>query len=157
MTNNIGQMTEALGFDSDITPASLALFSAAQAASRVMTGSISESALGWNLPWFCGCITGGRYQRRGDDNVMEGGSHSLPRPAFFVFASLISAASHFILAVATTEGGFALGVTLSGVAFGMVWPLMVSVLSFVVKNCDGVCNRYALCKNQLLTYYFHSS
>ncbi|KAL7436178.1 hypothetical protein ACHAXM_005047 [Skeletonema potamos] len=38
MTNNIGQMTEALGFEADLTPASLALFSAAQAASRVVTG-----------------------------------------------------------------------------------------------------------------------
>ena len=34
MTNNIGQMTEALGFDPDLTSASLALFSAAQGAGR---------------------------------------------------------------------------------------------------------------------------
>ncbi len=125
MTNNIGQMTEALGFDPDLTSASLALFSAAQAASRVMTGSISESALKWKLPWYCGCITGnGNRRRRGDDGV-HGGSRGLPRPAFLVVASLISALSHSILSVATTEEGFAFGVTMSGVAFGMVWPLMV--------------------------------
>ncbi|KAL7469352.1 hypothetical protein ACHAXS_009617 [Conticribra weissflogii] len=127
MTNNIGQMTEALGFDPDLTSASLALFSAAQAASRVMTGSISESALKWKLPWYCGCITGnGNRRRRGDDGV-HGGSRGLPRPAFLVVASLISALSHSILSVATTEEGFAFGVTMSGVAFGMVWPLMVLI------------------------------
>ena len=39
-------------------------------------------------------------------------------------ASLVSATSHFILAVSTSEVAFTLGVTLSGVAFGMVWPMM---------------------------------
>ena len=34
MTNNIGQMTESLGFDPATTTSSLALFSAAQGASR---------------------------------------------------------------------------------------------------------------------------
>lgn len=118
MTCNIGQMTEALGFDSDLTPASLALFSAAQAASRVVTGSISESALTWDVPWFCGCFA-------------TGGSRGVSRASFLVLASLISAASHFALAVATTERGFALGVTLSGWAFGMTWPLMVSEMLLI--------------------------
>lgn len=113
MTNNIGQMTEALGFDADLTPASLALFSAAQAASRVVTGAISEAALSWNLPWFCGHLSSG--------------GKGLARPAFLVVASIISAAAHFSLAIATTEEGFALGVALSGIAFGMVWPLMVLI------------------------------
>ena len=113
MTNNIGQMTEALGFDANLTPASLALFSAAQAASRVITGAVSEAALSWNLPWFCG--------------YLSSGGKGLARPAFLVVASLVSAAAHFSLAIATTEEGFALGVTLSGVAFGMVWPLMVLI------------------------------
>jgi len=113
MTNNIGQMTEALGFDSDLTPASLALFSAAQAASRVITGAVSEAALSWKLPWFCG--------------YLSSGGKGLARPAFLVVASVVSAAAHFSLAIATTEEGFALGVTLSGIAFGMVWPLMVLI------------------------------
>jgi len=113
MTNNIGQMTEALGFDADLTPASLALFSAAQAASRVITGAVSEAALSWNLPWFCGHLSSG--------------GKGLARPAFLVVASIISAAAHFSLAIATTEEGFALGVILSGIAFGMVWPLMVLI------------------------------
>ena len=115
MTNNIGQMTEALGFDADLTPASLALFSAAQAASRVVTGTISEAALSWNLPWFCGYLSS------------SGKGKGLARPAFLVVASIVSAAAHFSLAIATTEEGFALGVTLSGIAFGMVWPLMVLI------------------------------
>ena len=115
MTNNIGQMTEALGFDADLTPASLALFSAAQAASRVITGAVSEAALSWKLPWFCGYLSSGS------------GGEGLARPAFLVVASIVSAAAHFSLAIATTEEGFALGVTLSGIAFGMVWPLMVLI------------------------------
>lgn len=149
MTNNIGQMTESLGFDPGLTPASLALFSAAQGASRVCTGIASELALGWNNPrWLC-CGSG------------ASGSGGIPRPAFFVLASLISCASHFILAVSTSEEAFAFGVTLSGVvgyiminynlarksalapqsyvltscvslltllqAFGSIWPLMVLI------------------------------
>jgi MFS family permease len=114
MTNNIGQMTEALGFDADLTPASIALFSAAQAASRVITGAVSEAALSWKLPWFCGYLA-------------SSDGKGLARPAFLVVASIVSAAAHFSLAVATTEEGFALAVTLSGIAFGMVWPLMVLI------------------------------
>jgi hypothetical protein len=105
-------MTEALGFDSDITPASLALFSAAQGASRVVTGSISESALSWNVPWFCNCFASSR---------------GIARPAFLVLASLVSAVAHFTLAAASTRKGFAFGVTLSGWAFGMTWPMMVLI------------------------------
>jgi MFS family permease len=89
------------------------LFSAAQAASRVVTGAVSEAALSWKLPWFCGYLSSGRK--------------GLARPAFLVVASIVSAAAHFSLAIATTEEGFALGVTLSGIAFGMVWPLMVLI------------------------------
>lgn len=96
-------MTEALGFDPATTSASLALFSAAQGASRVCTGIASELALKWKLPWFCGCFSSGS------------GGTGVPRPTFLVLASLISAASHFLLAVSTSEDSFALGVTLSGV------------------------------------------
>jgi len=125
MTNNIGQMTEALGFSADLTPASLALFSAAQGASRVMTGIASELALKWNLPWFCGCFSTAGCG--GGGTTTGGGGGGVPRPAFLVLASLVSAASHFVLAVSTSEEAFAFGVTLSGVAFGMVWPMMVLI------------------------------
>ena len=57
----------------------------------------------------------------------------MPRPAFLVVASLVSATSHFILAVSTSEVAFTLGVTLSGVAFGMVWPMMYVCLLFFVN------------------------
>ena len=111
-------MTEALGFDSDITPASLALFSASQGASRVVTGSISESALTWNVPIFCNCFAGKR---------------GVARPAFLVLASLVSALAHFTLAVASTQRAFAFGVTLSGWAFGMTWPMMVSFRHGIIR------------------------
>lgn len=119
MTNNIGQMTEALGFDSATTSSSLALFSAAQGASRVCTGIASELSLKWKLPWLCGrCFSAGDLS-------------GVPRPAFLILASLVSATSHFLLAVSTSQEVFIIGVTLSGVAFGMVWPLMVLIVGEV--------------------------
>lgn len=102
MTNNMGQMVEALHFDSVVSPASLALFSVFQAGSRVVTGAISESALSWRYPW--------------------------PRPAFFIVASLVGVLAHLVLAGATSEGPFVVGVVLSGIGFGMVWPLLVLIV-----------------------------
>jgi len=107
ITNNVGQMVEALRLDPSTSSASLALFSASQAASRVLTGSISESALRWRF--------------------------RLPRPAFLVVASFGGCASHLLLATATTEIAFVVGVALSGAAFGMIWPLMV----LIVGECFG--------------------
>lgn len=83
----------------------------------VCTGIASELALKWDLPWYCGCLSAGS------------GGRGVPRPAFLFLASLVSATSHFILAVSTSEVAFTLGVTLSGVAFGMVWPMMYVFLS----------------------------
>eukprot|EP00957_Ditylum_brightwellii_P151142 11508324-Ditylum_brightwellii.AAC.1 len=54
MTNNVGQMVESLGLSPTTAPASLALFSAAQAAARVLTGSISEWALSAKGKCCCG-------------------------------------------------------------------------------------------------------
>jgi len=107
ITNNVGQMVEALRLDPSTSSASLALFSAAQAASRVLTGAVSESALNW--------------------------SWRLPRPAFLVLASFGGCAAHLLLATATTEIAFVVGVALSGAAFGMIWPLMV----LIVGECFG--------------------
>ena len=107
ITNNVGQMVEALRLDPSTSSASLALFSAAQAASRVITGAMSESALSWKFP--------------------------LPRPAFLVVASFGGCAAHLLLATATTEIAFVVGVALSGAAFGMIWPLMV----LIVGECFG--------------------
>jgi hypothetical protein len=87
-------MTEALGFPAGLTPAALALFSAAQGAARVLTGVASERAL---------------RPRRG------GAGPGVPRPAFFVLAALLGAAAHLLLAASTGVGAFAAGVTLSGV------------------------------------------
>lgn len=105
-TNNLGQMVESLGFSSIVTPAALALFSVAQAGGRVITGAASEAALEYDTRRCC----------------IDFG---VPRPFFFVAASLAGVVAHTILALATEEVSFVIGVTLSGVAFGMIWPLMV--------------------------------
>jgi MFS family permease len=102
MTNNLGQMAESLGLDPSTAPAALALFSAAQATGRVVTGSMSESALH--------------------------SSYRTPRPLFLTLASCATLLSHLLLAVATSEHWFVIGVTLSGFSFGMIWPLMVLIV-----------------------------
>ena len=79
---------------------------------RVITGIFSELALKWEVPWFLGCCS-------------ADGGVGVPRPVFLLLASLVSAASHFVLAATATPAGFALGCTLSGFAFGMVWPMLV--------------------------------
>lgn len=97
-TNNMGQMVEALGLSSAVTPAGMALFSVAQATARVVTGAASETTLqtyGW------------------------------PRPVYLVLAAGIGVGAHVIMGIATTELSFVIGATLSGVNFGMVWPLLV--------------------------------
>jgi MFS family permease len=110
ITNNMGQMAEALDFNSNVvTPASLALFSVAQAGARVATGSVSEAALEWNTEHFNG----------------------VPRTLFFVLASILSVVAHGILSMATDEIPFVIGVALAGLAFGMVWPLLVLVIGEV--------------------------
>ena len=105
-TNNLGQMVESLGFSDVVTPATLALFSVAQSGGRIITGAASESALTFETNRCC---------------IDKG----VPRPFFFVAASLAAIVAHTILAVATDQVSFVIGITLSGVAFGMIWPLMV--------------------------------
>mmetsp|Transcript_32518 Transcript_32518/g.76574 ORF Transcript_32518/g.76574 Transcript_32518/m.76574 type:complete len:677 (-) Transcript_32518:2529-4559(-) len=105
-TNNLGQMVESLGFNNVVTPATLAMFSVAQSAGRVITGAASEAALTFETRRCC---------------IDKG----VPRPFFFVLASFVSILAHTILAVATNQVSFVIGITLSGLAFGMGWPLMV--------------------------------
>jgi MFS family permease len=93
MTNNLGQMVQALRFNPKVVPAALGLFSVAQSLGRVMTGSLSSMV-----------------QRR---------------TLFLVIASVAGLTSHAVLAISTNELPFIGGVVLSGLAFGMVWPLMV--------------------------------
>jgi hypothetical protein len=115
MTNNMGQMVEALSFPEVTTPASLALFSVAQASSRVVTGAVSDWALQWNTSLF---------------------RNGVPRPVFLVVASFAGVAAHLLLSVASSQGPFVIGVALSGAAFGMIWPLMV----LIVGEVFGVAN-----------------
>ncbi|KAI2500789.1 hypothetical protein MHU86_13646 [Fragilaria crotonensis] len=95
MTNNLGQMVQALRFDPKVVPAALSLFSVAQSFGRVMTGSWSSMA------------------KR--------------RTSFLILASVAGFGSHAILAISTELISFIGGVFLSGLAFGMVWPLMVLI------------------------------
>jgi hypothetical protein len=120
-TNNMGQMVEALHFPAVVTPAALALFSVAQAGGRVVTGAISESALNWDTR---SCLI----------------DKGVPRPVFLIVASLAGVLAHTILAVATTEGAFVIGVALSGWAFGMVWPLMVLIVGEVFGTSHVAAN-----------------
>ena len=110
MTNNMAQMVESLGFSPTVTSASMALFSVAQSGARVLTGAISEWALQTKVEW-CGLR-------------MEG----IPRPAFLVVASAVGVCAHLLLAVATSQVPFIIGVAMSGAAFGMCWPLMVLIV-----------------------------
>ena len=107
MTNMMGQMVSALRFSPSVNPSALALFSVAQAFARVFTGTVSESALQWRVG---GC------------------RHGVARPSFLIVASLVGAIAHLLLAVAITKVSFIFGVALSGVAFGMSWPLMVLIV-----------------------------
>lgn len=110
-TNNMGEMVEALGFPQPIVPATIALFSVAQAVARVVTGVVSETTLQWHGA--C-CMTDG-----------------IPRPFYLVIASLIAFVSHLMLAYATEQWVFVFSCTLSGLAFGMAWPLMVLIVGEV--------------------------
>ena len=49
------------------------------------------------------------------------------RPSFLILASLAGLGSHSLLALSTNLTPFLVGVFLSGLAFGMVWPLMVLI------------------------------
>jgi hypothetical protein len=120
-TNNLGQMVEALHFPEVVTPASLALFSVAQAAGRVATGSLSEAALNWNTQSCC----------------IENG---VPRPFFLMVASLVGILAHTILAISESEYLFVFGIMLSGIAFGMVWPLMVLIVGEVFGTANVAAN-----------------
>jgi len=105
-TNNLGQMVESLGFSNEVISPTLALFSVAQSGGRIITGAASEAALNYETRRCC---------------IDKG----IPRPFFFVAASVLAIFAHTILAIATSQLFFVIGITLSGLAFGMIWPLMV--------------------------------
>ena len=115
-TNNLGQMVESLGFNKVVTPATLALFSVAQSGGRIITGAASEAALTFETQRCC---------------VDKG----IPRPFFFVLSSLMAIVAHTILAIATNEVFFVIGVTLSGVAFvSCVSNIFLTVVVVVTFN-----------------------
>ncbi|CAB9523616.1 Nodulin-like [Seminavis robusta] len=118
-TNNMGQMVEALGFTESVTPATLAIFSVAQAAARISTGILSEAALKWSN------VSVPSFIRAEDSN---GG---IPRPFFLVIACSISLLAHLLLAASTDLVSFVFGCAISAIAFGMAWPLMVLIVGDV--------------------------
>jgi MFS family permease len=117
MTNNMGQMVESLALEPQdtVTPAVMAIFSVAQATSRIVTGAVSDAALA-------------RY--------------GTPRPTFLIVASLIGASAHALLALTDNqqEGLFLCGVMLAGIAFGMIWPLMVLIVGEVFGTAHMATN-----------------
>lgn len=121
VTNNMAQMVESLGFQEQVGPACLALFSVAQSGARVATGALSEAALNWNVRGCC----------------IERG---VPRPFFYVAASLVAVLAHVILGIAVHEMAFVLGSTLAGMAFGMAWPLMVLMIGEVFGTAHVAAN-----------------
>jgi MFS family permease len=112
-TNNMGEMVESLGFDEAVTPATLAIFSVAQAAARIVTGIVSEAALNSNT-------------------TTQHGRRSIARPWFLVLASAVALVGHLILAATNTSlVAFVGGCAISAIAFGMSWPLMVLIVGDV--------------------------
>lgn len=112
--NNMGEMVASRGFPDQVAPACLALFSVAQATARVVTGAVSEAALSWRNHG-CFCLA----------------EHGIPRPFFLVIAASLACIAHWILSFGNLLLVFVIGSVLSGVAFGMVWPLMVLIVGEV--------------------------
>eukprot|EP00567_Pseudictyota_dubia_P002418 CAMPEP_0197466756 /NCGR_PEP_ID=MMETSP1175-20131217/65217_1 /TAXON_ID=1003142 /ORGANISM="Triceratium dubium, Strain CCMP147" /LENGTH=476 /DNA_ID=CAMNT_0043002809 /DNA_START=153 /DNA_END=1583 /DNA_ORIENTATION=- len=118
-TNNMGEMVDSLGFPKAVTPATIALFSVAQALARVVTGVVSEATLNWRNVHSC-CV-----------------HYGIPRPFHLLVASSIAVLAHLLLAFSTSQVWFVLASTISGISFGMVWPLMV----LIVGEIFGVTNH----------------
>mmetsp|Transcript_20653 Transcript_20653/g.57402 ORF Transcript_20653/g.57402 Transcript_20653/m.57402 type:complete len:195 (-) Transcript_20653:169-753(-) len=108
-----------------MTSVATSVFSVAQSASRVIAGLLTEVAAknhaknkkvaSGSLDWF--------------------GWHS--RPSFLSLAAFIGALAHGILAIpGLGSGGFIVGVALSGIAFGTVWPVMVLVVGDVFGKAN---------------------
>jgi MFS family permease len=112
--NNMGEMVASRGFPEHVAPACLALFSVSQATARVVTGALSEAALRWKAQ-YCPCFV----------------EYGVPRPFFLVIASVLSCLAHFVLSFGNVLPVFVIGSVLSGIAFGMVWPLMVLIIGEV--------------------------
>jgi hypothetical protein len=131
VTNNMGQMVESLKLPKQTTtPAALALFSVAQGFSRVATGAASDWALSWK---FVHDEFDDQSSARGNNNGRPTRLQliGLPRPAFLIVASLSGTFAHLFMSIATTRNWFLVGVSFSGAAFGMIWPLMVLIVGEV--------------------------
>ena len=114
-TNHMGGMARSLGLPKAVTPACLALFSVAQSGARVVTGALSDAALTMRIGGF-------------------GIPRGIPRPYFLLVSATLTAIAQYILATTSRQAGFVIGAIMSGIAFGMVWPLMVLIVGEIFGN-----------------------
>lgn len=114
-TNNMGEMVASRGFPEHVAPACLALFSVSQATARVVMGAVSEAALHWEH----------------DNRCLPFLQHGIPRTFFLAIASLVAFVAHLVLTLGHLLPVFVMGSVLSGIAFGMAWPLMVLIVGEV--------------------------
>jgi len=117
----MGEMVESLGFPKAVNPATIAIFSVSQSAARIVTGITSEAALKWKVPFL-------------------GFPHGIPRPFFLAVASAVCFASHIMLANVNSQLYFVIACTISGLAFGMAWPLMVLIVGDVFGTSHAGAN-----------------
>jgi len=158
-TNDMGQMVESLQFPSHTTSASMALFSVAQALARVCTGFLSEVALSWDykqsasytysIGWVLSLIRGNDIRSsktEGDISLTCTGKDpvGIPRSFFLLVASIMGVIAHIVLSLSSHRVGFVFGTVLSGVSFGMVWPLFVLIVGevFGTGNVGANCTFY---------------
>uniref|UniRef100_A0A7R9WXL3 Nodulin-like domain-containing protein n=1 Tax=Craspedostauros australis TaxID=1486917 RepID=A0A7R9WXL3_9STRA len=118
ITNSASAIVESRMLPSDLTSVATSIFSVAQSGSRVFTGFLTE-------------VAATHYKPSKDDGDLAWlGWHS--RPLFLSMGALIAAVAHIILAIpGLGSAGFIVGVTLSGLAYGTIWPLMVLVVGDV--------------------------
>lgn len=122
ITNQMGQEVQARHFPARAASGCLAMFSVAQSMARVLCGALSEWAFSVKTD-ICGIHQG------------------VPRPFFLVVASAVGVLAHSVLAAPeTTRSMFVLGVAFSGIAFGMVWPLMVLIVGEVFGTSNHGAN-----------------
>jgi len=130
LTINMGQMIQSRGLPVEMASACLALFSVAQALARVCAGAVSEAALQWTIPSI--------FHPDGSSSTQ-----GIPRPTFLVLSCAFSFAGHACLAAPHGPNGnlpvFVLGIVLTGMSFGALWPLMV----LIVGDLFGTVNHGA--------------
>lgn len=101
VTQNVGQMVQALEMSPAVTSTALAIFSVSNAAARVASGALSEF-----------------ISRRG-----------IPRPVLLLQAALSATLAHACLAMSVNSvSQFLASIALAGAAYGMYHPLLILIV-----------------------------